>query len=77
MRVDGTLSSLRRVSEGSFSLSSKGYLNPIEHLKLSINRYLGDIDAIRLGKRLRVTDFELQSEGEYVTIIGDFFSILE
>jgi len=76
--VIGTLSYLRRVEEGRFSIGLKDkYLNPIEYLRVPKNSYLKDYEDIKKGKKLRVDDFKIREDGEYYVVFDNFFSIFE
>jgi tRNA pseudouridine55 synthase len=75
--VPGTLSSLRRLSEGRFGLQNPGPLNPLEYLALPRNRYFGDPVFLKLGKKLQKRFFERRENGLYVVESDTFFSILE
>jgi len=76
--VKGTLSSLRRVEEGRFSINLKRrYLNPIEYLRVPRNIYLNNIEDIKKGKKLNINDFKIKEDGEYIVVFNNFFSIVE
>jgi tRNA pseudouridine55 synthase len=75
--VVGTLSSLRRVKEGRFSIKNRDYLNPLNYLKPPRNIYRGDIENIKKGKVLNILDFELKDDGEYIVTFENQFSIIE
>jgi len=75
--VPGTLSSLRRLREGRFSLQNPGPLDPLEYLALPRNCYFGDPAFLKLGKKLQKRFFEHQEDGVYLVESDGFFSILE
>ena len=75
--VDGTLSSLHRIHEGSFYYDNEKPLNPFNHLALPSNVYTGDEAYMELGKKLGVEYFEIQDEGVYLVETSQFFSIIE
>ena len=80
--VGGTLSALRRVSEGKFSLEKSEFadekaINPLEFLNLKQNFYNGDFNDIILGKKLSLDKFALQNSGEYLVNLGEFCAIIE
>jgi len=75
--VPGTLSSLRRLREGRFSIGSQEPLDPLDYLALPTNRYFGDPEWLELGKPLHPRFFEKQENGLYVVETDKFFSILE
>lgn len=73
----GTLSALERLSEGKFKFENETPLNPLEYLNLTKNSYKGDIKDIILGKKLKCSDFETSSDGEYLIELDDTFSIIK
>ncbi len=74
---EGSLSSLRRISEGDFSYDDEKGLDPLNYLKTIANRYLGDKDDILLGKKLKATDFEICKNGEYHIVTDEYLSIIK
>ena len=77
LNMQGALSSLKRVKEGEFIYQDEKPLNPIDYLTTTQNFYLGDIDDIKLGKKLSIDKFKIQKDGIYHIILDDFFSIIE
>lgn len=75
--VDATLSSLHRMHEGAFYYQNEKAINPFNHLRLVSNQYQGDEDAMELGKKLQVQDFDNKEEGIYLIETSKFFSIIE
>lgn len=75
--VDGTLSSLKRLYEGKFHYDNEKALNPLAYLKIPQNYYSGDIEYMKLGKKLTVEYFSIQADGEYWIDAGDFFAVIE
>jgi tRNA pseudouridine55 synthase len=73
----GILSYLHRVSEGEFFFDGEKSLNPLEYLDLLENSYLGDIEDLENGKKVKVENFAIQGDGKYLIKYGDFFSIIE
>lgn len=73
----GTLSALERLSEGKFKFENEISLNPLEYLNLTKNSYKGDTKDIILGKKLKCSDFETSSDGEYLIELDDTFSIIK
>ncbi|MBZ7978189.1 tRNA pseudouridine(55) synthase TruB [Campylobacter sp. RM12654] len=72
--VKGTLSALRRLSEGGF----KDFINydAFGSVDLEENFYLGDINDLLLGKKLSLSDFKKQDYKTYKIDLGDCFSII-
>jgi len=75
--TDGALSSLERINEGRFVFQNEKALNPLDFISLHRNIYMGDINDIELGKKLNIDDFKLKTDGLYLVITPNFFSILE
>ncbi|MCF6244738.1 MAG: tRNA pseudouridine(55) synthase TruB [Sulfurovum sp.] len=75
--VDGTLSSLHRMHEGKFHFDNEKALDPFIHLSLPFNVYTGDESFIKLGKKLRIEYFKVQTKGIYLVETSQFFSIIE
>ncbi len=65
LKVEATLSSLRRVREGSFRYEGETLLNPLNHLNIPKNMYKGSLRRLELGKRLSIDEFENQTSGRY------------
>ena len=74
--VKGTLSSLRRVSEGEFVYDEKKSLDPLPYLDLKENLYLSDINDILLGKKLKKENFKYQEDGNYFIICDKMLSVI-
>jgi tRNA pseudouridine55 synthase len=77
LKVDGALSSLKRVHEGNFTFESEKALNPLDFIGLKRNEYLKDIMDIELGKKLSYNDFKIKNNGVYLVVTNNFFSIIE
>lgn len=75
--VDGTLSSLHRIHEGTFFYEDEKALNPFTRLAIPTNVYTGDEAYLELGKKLSVAYFENQQDGIYLIETSNFFSIVE
>ena len=75
--VDGTLSSLLRIHEGTFYYDNEKALNPFNHLKIPPNTYTGEEEYIELGKKLTVEYFKIKKDGVYLVETTNFFSIIE
>ena len=73
----GSLSMLERLREGKFVYEGEKALDPTRYLDLETNRYLGDPDDIKLGKKLRIEQFEKQKEARYLVKLDTIFSIIE
>ena len=75
--VDGTLSSLHRIHEGSFYYNNEQALNPFTHLRIPENSYTGNENDIELGKKLDIACFQHKEEGVYLLPTKNFFSVIE
>ncbi|WP_457606508.1 tRNA pseudouridine(55) synthase TruB [Nitratifractor sp.] len=75
--MPGTLSSLRRLREGAFTIDGERPLDPLDYLAPPHNPYYGDPTFLELGKKLQKRFFEHQENGLYTVTTDDFFSILE
>ncbi|ULO02454.1 tRNA pseudouridine 55 synthase [Campylobacter sp. RM5004] len=73
--VVGTLSSLRRISEGEFKEFKK--YDAYTSVDLEENEYLGDINDVLLGKKLSLNDFKYQEYKTYKIDLGECFSIIK
>jgi len=73
----GVLSSLNRIAEGDFKFENEKKLNPLELLSVPENRYLGEIENIELGRKLKRYDFENQEIGKYLIVLEKSFSIIQ
>jgi len=74
---DGALSSLERLSEGDFIYEDEKELNPLDFIDIQDNEYLGDIDDIRLGRKVFVKDFAKKEDDLYRIVQDDEVSIVE
>ena len=72
-----TLSSLKRVSEGKFSYENEKFLNICNFLNIEQNTYFGDINNILDGKKLKINDFETQTQGIYLLNYDKFMSVIQ
>jgi len=77
LKVDGTLSSLTRLNEGSFFYDNEKALDPLKFLKIPQNIYTGDPEFIELGKKLYIECFESKEDGTYWVETEDFFSVIQ
>ena len=74
---DGCLSSLERLSEGDFVYENEKELNPLDFIAMEENEYLGDIEDIRLGRKVYKENFKLKDDGLYKIIQDDEVSVVE
>jgi tRNA pseudouridine55 synthase len=77
LKVDGVLSSLKRLYEGAFYYEDEKPLNPLLYLKIPQNIYIGDDTHIELGKKLHISYFKTTIDGTYWIETKNFFSIID
>ncbi|MEA1917285.1 MAG: tRNA pseudouridine(55) synthase TruB [Campylobacterota bacterium] len=75
--VDGSLSSLTRLSEGQFSYNNEISLDIKKSLNIEQNRYLNELHVIELGQKLTIDDFEKKDDGVYWLDCGNTITIVE
>lgn len=73
---DGCLTYLERLSEGDFVYADEKELNPLDFIDIHENNYLGDIEDIKLGRKLMVENFENKNAGIYKILSQDEFCVL-
>ena len=71
----GSLSALERLSEGKFVYEGEKALDIKQCLKIPQNFYNGSKEDIRLGKKLDISNFSIQNDGDYFVDSGEFISI--
>lgn len=74
---DGCLSALERLSEGEFVYENEKALNPLDYIDVQENRYLGDIEDIRLGRKVYKDNFANKKEGLYKIVQDDEVSLVQ
>ena len=72
----GSLSALERLSEGQFVYEDEKPLDIKKSLNIPQNFYLGDQENVRLGRVLKLEDFQEKSEGTYWLDNGENISII-
>ncbi|RXJ96990.1 tRNA pseudouridine(55) synthase TruB [Arcobacter sp. AHV-9/2010] len=73
----GTLSYLKRVSEGQFKFENHKELNPLDYIDLEKNIYSGTKEWLEFGKKISIEYLEKKKNGKYIIELDDFFSIIE
>lgn len=73
----GTLSALKRLSEGEMFYENEKPLSILDIIKIPENKYFGDIEALKLGKKLKIEDFAEQDEKIFYVKMPEQISILE
>ncbi len=71
----GALTALERTREGRFVYDGEKPLDIRQVLTMPQNRYRGDAENIRLGRKLRREDFEEQADGYWRVDGNDFITI--
>jgi len=74
---DGALVTLERLREGEFIFDGERALDPLAHLRIPENRFLGPERMLTLGQKLPADSFEKQEEGAYIVAYQENFSIIE
>ncbi len=77
LKVDGTLSSLKRLNEGAFYFENEKALDPLKFLKIPQNIYTGDSQFLELGKKIYLEYLETKEDGTYWVETEKFFSVIE
>ncbi|MCG3679070.1 tRNA pseudouridine(55) synthase TruB [Aliarcobacter butzleri] len=73
----GTLSYLERLNEGEFFYENGKELNPLDFIKLPVNKYLGTAEWLEKGKKIGIEYVEKKDNGKYLILTEKFFSIIE
>ena len=73
---NGALSYLVRLSEGDFVYEDEKELDPLLFIDIQENDYLGDINDIKLGKKIFKENFKNRLAGLYKIICDDEFSVV-
>ncbi|MCG3652596.1 tRNA pseudouridine(55) synthase TruB [Aliarcobacter butzleri] len=73
----GTLSYLERLNEGEFFYENEKELNPLDFIKLPVNKYLGTAEWLEKGKKIGIEYVEKKDNGKYLILTEKFFSIIE
>ncbi|MCT7617610.1 tRNA pseudouridine(55) synthase TruB [Aliarcobacter butzleri] len=73
----GTLSYLERLNEGEFFYENEKELNPLDFIKLPVNKYLGTAEWLEKGKKIGIDYVEKKDNGKYLILTKKFFSIIE
>ncbi|MDN5088670.1 tRNA pseudouridine(55) synthase TruB [Aliarcobacter butzleri] len=73
----GTLSYLERLNEGEFFYENEKELNPLDFIKLPVNKYLGRAEWLEKGKKIGIEYVEKKDNGKYLILTEKFFSIIE
>ncbi len=77
LKVEGTLSSLKRLNEGAFYFDNEKALDPLKFLKIPQNIYTGDSQFLELGKKIYLEYLETKADGTYLVETENFFSVIE
>ena len=73
----GTLSYLERLNEGKFFFENEKDLDPLDYIDLTINKYFGTTEWLDTGKKISIEYLENKNDGQYLSILEKFFSIIE
>lgn len=73
----GTLSYLKRVSEGKFKFENHKELNPLDFINIPRNSYFGTKEWLEFGKKISKDYLSIKENGKYIIELDTFFSIIE
>lgn len=75
--VDGSLSALERLREGSFCYNNENPISPLDALPMERIKFSGDIEDIWLGKKIALECLSTQEEGIYLLHDEKMAAVLE
>ena len=75
--VDGALSALERLREGSFCYNNENPISPLDALPMERIKFSGDIEDIWLGKKISLESLSTQEEGTYLLHDDKLAAVLE
>ena len=75
--VDGSLSALERLREGSFCYNNETPISPLDALPMERIIFNGEIDDIWLGKKIAVNDLSTDRDGIYLLHNEELAAVLE
>lgn len=75
--VEGSLSALERLREGSFCYNNENPISPLDALSMERISYSGDIEDIWLGKKISVTSLSSDKDGVYLLHDEQLAAVIE
>ena len=75
--VDGSLSALERLREGSFRYNNEMPISPLDALPMERITFSGDIDDIWLGKKIALDQLSTDQDGVYLLHDEELAAVLE
>jgi len=75
--VDGSLSALERLREGSFSYNNENPISPLDALPMERISFDGDIENVWLGKKIALESLSTTEEGIYLLHDDKLAAVLE
>ncbi len=75
--IDGSLSALERLKEGSFCYNNENPISPLDALPMPRIRFKGEMEDIWLGKKISIDDLSIREEGIYLLHDERLAAILE
>ena len=75
--VDGSLSALERLREGSFCYNDENPISPLDALPMKRITFDGDINDVWLGKKISVTSLSTDIDGIYLLHDDKLAAVLE
>jgi len=75
--VDGALSALERLREGSFCYNNENPISPLDALPMERIKFSGNIEDIWLGKKIAIEDLNTHEDGTYLLHDDKLAAVLE
>ncbi len=75
--VDGALSALERLREGSFCYNNENPISPLDALSMQRVNFSGDINDVWLGKKISVESLDTDKDGIYLLHDDKLAAVLE
>jgi tRNA pseudouridine55 synthase len=75
--VEGSLSALERLREGSFCYNNEKAISPLDALALQRIAFSGDLNDIWLGKKIAIEQLSIQKEGVYLLYDEHFAAVVQ
>ena len=75
--LDGSLSALERLREGSFCYNNENTISPLDALSMPRIKFKGNIEDIWLGKKINIEDMSHQEDGVYLLHDETLAAVLE
>jgi len=73
----GILSALERLEEGIFRYNNENALDIKKSLNIAQNYFSGDAETLFYGRKIDISDIQIQDDGQYWLDCGDTIAIIE